>query len=80
MTLTYKVPPKLRKPFVAGQFVEVCDRNHDVMSVVKVVYAGKRIVRLNDGRTFRATDGWYVGLEAWPFPSIRHPRKKAVRA
>lgn len=73
MTLTYKRPKKPQTPFKRGQLVEVCDRDLTTMSVVKVVYAGKRITRLADGRRFETETGWWVGENgSWPFPSIRH--------
>lgn len=76
MSLTYKMPKPIRKPFVKGEVVQTCDRNLVPMGKVKVVYAGRKIVRTEDGRTWRATDGWYVGRQVWPFPSIRHKRGK----
>lgn len=72
MSDTYKMPKPIGRPFVKGEIVETCDRDLNVMDEQKVVYAGKRIVRTKCGRTWRATDGWYVGHDAWPFPSIRH--------
>lgn len=71
--LTYKRPGPIGKSFTRGEVVEVCDRNLRVMGIGKVVYAGKRVVRLNDNRRFRASDGWWIGENGtWPFPSIRH--------
>lgn len=76
-TMTYKVPRPIRRPFETGEIVEVCDRDLLVMSCEKVARAGKRVVRLEHGRTFRASDGWYIGNHGtWPFPSIRHKRGK----
>ena len=76
MTLTYVVPRPIGKPFETGEVVEFCNRDMKVLSEVKIARAGKRIVRLVDGRTFRASDGWYVGDGgAYPFPSIRHKKK-----
>lgn len=73
MTLTYKVPKPIKSPFVTGEVVDVCDRDLHTMSAVKIKRAGKRVIRLADGRTFRASDGWWIGdTQAWPFPSIRH--------
>lgn len=76
MTLYYTVPEPIKTPFAKGEIVEVCDRDLKPMGEVKVKYAGKKIVRLVDGRTFRATDGWYLGHKAWPFPSIRHKKEQ----
>lgn len=74
MTLTYTPPRPPDRPFKTGQLVEVCDRDLSPMSVVKVHRAGKRVVRLVDGRRFGAVDGWWIGENGtWPFPSIRHP-------
>lgn len=72
MTLYYTPPKPIERPFVVGEIVEVCDRDLKAISEVQVKYAGKKIVRLVDGRTFRATDGYWLGDEAYPFPSIRH--------
>lgn len=80
MNLTYTVPKPIRRPFETGEIVEFCDRDLKVLSELKIVRAGKRIVRVEDGRTFRATDGWYVGEQAWPFPSIRHKKARKVKA
>lgn len=78
MILTYKVPKPIKSPFVKGEIVEACDRDLIVMEEVKVVYAGKRVIRTNCGRTWRATDGHWVGTEqTFPFPSIRHKKKSA---
>jgi len=81
MTLTYKVPKQIKTPFVKGEIVETCDRSLNTMDRVMVVKVTKRVVTLEDGREFRAEDGWWIGEDrAWPFPSIRHalkrPRKK----
>lgn len=79
MTLTYKVPKPIISPFQTGEFVDVCDRDLKTMSRVKIKRAGKKVIRLVDGRTFRASDGWWIGDDrAWPFPSIRHSRKPAT--
>lgn len=76
MALTYKVPKPIKSPFTTGEIVEVCDRDLHTMSFVKIKRVGKKVVRLVDDRTFRASDGWWIGhTRAWPFPSIRHARK-----
>lgn len=72
--VSYKIPKHIRYPFVVGEIVEVCDRQLKVMGEQRVVYAGKRIVRTDCGRAWRATTGWFVGSAPWPFPSIRHKR------
>jgi len=79
MSLTYKLPEPLNRPFRRGDRVEVCDRDLRVMDVESVVYAGKKVVRLFGGRRFRASDGWYIGTNGtWPFPSIRHANTSEV--
>lgn len=76
MSITYKPPLQIRRPFVRGEIVEVVDRNLLMMERERVVYAGPRVVRLAGGRRFRASDGWWIGESGtWPFPSIRHARK-----
>jgi hypothetical protein len=69
--MTYVLPKRLRRPFKRGDIVETCHSDLSKMGTQKVVYAGKKIVRTDDGRRWRASDGWYVGWRAWPFPSIR---------
>ena len=77
MTLYYKVPKPIKTPFVTGEIVEVCDRKMNVMSLEKVKRAGPKVVALVGGRRFRASDGYWIGdTGCWPFPSIRHARKK----
>lgn len=71
--MTYTTPLPIQTPFKAGETVEVCNRDLVAMSRVKVTRAGIKVVRLVDGRRFRASDGWYIGVGgAYPFPSIRH--------
>lgn len=71
--LYYTPPEPVRRPFKSGEVVEVCDRDLEPMSQVKIKRAGKQVIRLVDGRRFRAFDGWYMGSNGtWPFPSIRH--------
>lgn len=79
MTLYFRVPKPIRHHFTTGEFVEVCDRSLNTMSVVKIKRAGTKVVKLSDGRTFRASDGWWIGEKAWPFPSIRHQLKRGRR-
>ena len=80
MTLTYKVPRSIKTPFTTGETVDVCNRDLETMSQVKVRRAGPRVVTLVDGRQFRATDGWWIGEDrAWPFPSIRHAKTNSRR-
>jgi hypothetical protein len=72
---TYRVPEPIGLQFTKGEFVEVCDRDLSVMSIKKVIYAGKSVVRIADNRRFRASDGWWIGRNGiWPFPSIRHQK------
>lgn len=81
--MKYLVPKTIRKPFVTGEVVEVCDRHLNEMGHVKIKRAGPKVVALEDGRRFRSSDGWWIGeTRAWPFPSIRHmtnrPRPKNI--
>jgi hypothetical protein len=81
MALTYTPPAPLTKPFKTGEVVEVCDRDLSVMSEEKIARAGKKVIHLVGGRTFRASDGWWIGSErAWPFPSIRHKEQGIEKA
>ncbi len=71
--VTYTPPKPIGPPFRSGEIVEVCDSNLSPMSEERVVYAGKKVVRLEGGRRFRASDGYWIGENGiWPFPSIRH--------
>lgn len=71
--MTYIEPPPLPRPFVRGDTVQVMNRDHTpCQGVHRVVYAGKKVVRIEDGRRYRATDGWWIGdTAAWPFPWLR---------
>lgn len=75
--LTYQVPPRLRRPFRVGEVVAICDREGISMSRFVVAKVGPKVVRLRgDNRSFRATDGWWIGeRRVWPFPSLRQLRK-----
>lgn len=72
--LTYIYPPELERPFKRRDCVQVmngdgtvCGKNH------RVVYAGPKVVRIEDGRRYRASDGWWIGSNGiWPFPWLRH--------
>jgi hypothetical protein len=77
VTITYKPPKRLRKPFVRGQMVEVCDRDlNPERTQRKIVRVGKLITVTDCGRRWRTSDGWWIGENGtWPFPSIRHPLK-----
>jgi hypothetical protein len=77
MSMTYTPPKKLRKPFVKGEIVAVCDRDLKPMSYERIVAVSKSRVKLEGGRSFRTSDGWWIGANGtWPFPSIRHSRKQ----
>lgn len=72
--MTYIEPPQLQRPFKRGDSVQVMNRDHTICGTDhRVVYAGKNVVRIEDGRRYRATDGWWIGSNGtWPFPWLRH--------
>jgi hypothetical protein len=76
----FELPHEHLLMVIEGSFIHNDeDRDLVAMSVQRVVYAGKRIVRLDCRRRFRSSDGWWVGENGiWPFPSIRHQKKGGV--
>jgi hypothetical protein len=76
VTLTYVVPTTPSRPFERGDFVDVMDRDGRRESTRKVVYAGPQVVRTDCGRRWDQRGYWIGENRAWPFPWIRHSRKK----
>lgn len=73
--LTYKTPVPLTKPFAVGDTVDVLDRDHAVLGQQRIVRVGKRVTVTDCARRWRTEDGWWIGsAQAYPFPSIRHPK------
>lgn len=76
--LYYKPPAPLRRPFKYGQLVDVRDRGGATISVRRIARVGPRVVVTDCGRRWSATTGKHLGaLHAWPFPYIRHSRKRS---
>ena len=76
MALIYRVPAKPSRPFVVGDLVDVMDSEAQVLSTRRVVRAGKYTCKTNCGRTWMQT-GWFKATNGvWPFPWIRHSRRK----
>lgn len=75
MSFTFVVPTVPSRPFVKGDIVDTMDREGKRMETVKVLRAGPRVVKTSCGRTW-TQDGYYLGHQAWPFPWIRHSRRK----
>lgn len=69
-TMKYKEPAAPARPFKLGDLVEVLDRDHNVLSIAGVTAAGPRRVKTTCGRSWTQA-GWWVGEQAYPFPSIR---------
>lgn len=77
MTLTYVVPTKPSRPFVRGDFVDVMNRDGRRLSTRRVKRAGKRIVVTDCERRWEQSNGYWVGeTGSFPFPWIRHSRRK----
>jgi len=72
--MTYLTPTKPKKRFKRGDAVQVMNGDHSVCGDNhRVVRAGKKVVRIEDGRRYRASDGWWIGSNGiWPFPWLRH--------
>lgn len=75
MSLTYVVPTAPSRPFAVGDLVDVMDREGKRMSTTRVMRAGPKIIKTRCKRTW-SPRGWYVGHGEWPFPWIRHSRRK----
>lgn len=71
--MSYILPPPIPRPFNRGDLVLVMNGDHTVCSGGhKVVYVGKKVVRIEDGRRYRASDGWWIGSNGiWPYPWIK---------
>lgn len=78
MTLTYVRPTKPSRPFERGDFVDVMDRLGNRSETRKVVRAGKYVVLTDCGRRWDQRGFWRGENGSWPFPWIRHSRRKAV--
>ena len=69
--LTYRKPGKVRKPFAVGETVIVRDRDLSWIGETKIKAVSANAVVTEDGRDWRADNGWYIGpSRAYPFPSI----------
>ena len=80
MTLTYVLPTKPSRQFVRGDLVDVMDREGHRMSTRKVVRVQRHWV-VTDCKRMWTQDGYWVGdTGTWPFPWIRHSRRKSTSA
>ena len=69
---TYKPHEPPLRPFAKGDIVHLIDSQGFDCGPLKVIYAGKRIVRVSGGRRYLQNDGrWFADNRAWPFPWIR---------
>lgn len=77
MTLTYVAPTKPSRPFKRGDIVDVMDRDGKRLSTYKITHASKRRVLTDCGRSWDQR-GWWLGANgSYPFPWIRHSRRKS---
>ena len=68
----YKPHEPPRRPFAKGDIVHLIDSQGSDCGALKVIYAGKKIVRVNGGRRYLQNDGrWFADGRPWPFPWIR---------
>ncbi len=71
MALTYKVPPKLVRPFKVGDYVGVF--SHEGIEISRTIVTRVTTLRVTtkDGRDWD-DDGWWLDDgHAYPFPYIR---------
>jgi hypothetical protein len=79
MTLTYVVPTNPRRAFKRGDIVDVMDRECKRMSSQRVTFARKNFIVTECGRHWNQ-DGWWIGENGtWPFPWIKHSRRKSIK-
>jgi hypothetical protein len=80
VSLTYIPPTRPSRPFKTGDIVDTMDREHGRMETVKVVRATRYYVRTSCGRRWTYLGYWVGENGVWPFPWIRHSRKKTYDA
>lgn len=78
MKLTYVIPTKPSRSFVRGDIVDVMDREGLVISTRRVVRAGKRVAVTDCGRRWNQNGYWIGENGSWPFPWIKHSRRKSL--
>jgi hypothetical protein len=74
--LTYVIPTTPSRPFVVGDLVDVMSRDGKRASTVRVMRAGKRTIKTRCGRTWMQNGYWKGENGSWPFPWVRHSRRK----
>lgn len=73
----YKMPTKPSRTFIKGDFVDCMNGDHTYMSTRKIICVGKTFVMTSCGRKWDQR-GWWIGSQqTWPFPWIRHSKRKA---
>lgn len=80
--LTYIVPKKLPRRLRKGDRVVVRDREMMVLGNTRIITVFRDIATTECGRTWRASDGWWVGEvgDCHPFPSVRQMTAKEIRS
>ncbi len=74
--MKYVLPKKPRKSFKKNDIVDTFDRLGIKMETVKVISVTKKLVVTSCGRSWDQ-DGWWIGTNGtWPWPFIRHSRRK----
>lgn len=76
MALTYELPTRPSRPFKRGDLVDTMNRDHSYMETVRVVRASSRSATTDCGRRWDQSGWWISETCAWPFPWIRHSRRK----
>lgn len=78
LTLTYVMPTKPSRPFVRGDIVDVMDREGKRMSTRKVVRVQGHWVVTDCQRMWTQNGYWVGSAGTWPFPWIKHSRRKSI--
>lgn len=78
MTLTYVLPTTPRRPFAKGDFVDVMDREGARLSTQQVVLIDGHWVVTCCGRMWTQKGYWVGDTGTWPFPWIKHSRRKSL--
>lgn len=76
--MTYVRPTKPSRPFVVGDLVDVMDRDGRRLSTRRVVRVSRSTCKTDCGRTWMQNGYWKGESGEWPFPWIRHSRRRVI--